>query len=152
MCHGHETTFFAGGDTLRSGTLTQQFLIGRTHHHQNVSLTRHDGDRLERPEDPERPEAGEVAHLDEGGEVAGGDHGEVQPVPGVPEVNLRSIRGQFEVGSRGRTYVPEVAEVVEDEAPRHRLDDHLGRVDHQKDVPVQRKKEGRKEHKERRRQ
>ena len=45
--------------------------------------------------------------------------------------------------SRGRTYVPEVAEVVEDEAPRHRLDDHLGRVDHQKDVPVQRKKEGR---------
>ena len=29
MCHGHETTFFAGGDPLRSGTLTQQFLIRR---------------------------------------------------------------------------------------------------------------------------
>ena len=49
-----------------------------------ASLTWHDGDRLEGPEDPEGPEAGEVAHLDEGGEVAGGDHREVQPVPGVP--------------------------------------------------------------------
>ena len=78
-----------------------------------VALTGHDGDCLERPEDPERPEAGEIAHLDERGEVAGGDHGEVQPVPRIPEV----------------------AVVVKDESPRHRLDHHLGRVDPQKDVP-----------------
>ena len=50
-----------------------------------VALTGHDGDCLERPEDPERPEAGEIAHLDERGEVAGGDHREVQPVPRIPE-------------------------------------------------------------------
>ena len=43
---------------------------------------------------------------------------------------------------RRRRYVPEVAVVVEDEASRHRLDDHLGRVDPQKDVPVSVRKEG----------
>ena len=76
-------------------------------------LTRHDGDGLECPEHPEGPEAGEVAHLDEGGEVAGDDDGEVEPVPGVAQVRV----------------------VVEDEAAGHALDHHLHRVDAQEDVP-----------------
>ena len=69
-------------------------------------LTWHNGDGFESPEDSECPESGQVAHLDEGREVAGEDDGEVEPVPGVPQVRV----------------------VVEQEAPRHALDHHLARV------------------------
>ena len=73
------------------------------------SLTWHDGDSLESSEDPECPETGQVAELHEGGEVAGEDHDEVQPVPGVPQVGV----------------------VVQDEALGDHLDHHLHRVDGQ---------------------
>ena len=77
-----------------------------------MQLTWHDGDRLERPEHPERPQSGQVSHLDEGGEVAGEDDDEVQPVPGVAQVGV----------------------VLEDEASGHGLDRHLQGVDGQEDV------------------
>ena len=77
-------------------------------------VTWHDGDRLEGPEDPEGAQAGQVAELDEGGEVAGEDDDEVEPVPRVPQVGV----------------------VVEDEPLGDHLDHHLHRVDGQEDDPA----------------
>ena len=46
------------------------------------------------------------------------------------------VKANWGAPMRGMLSVPEVAVVVEDESARHRLDDHLGRVDPQKDVPA----------------
>ena len=46
------------------------------------------------------------------------------------------VKANWGAPMRGMVFVPEVAVVVEDESARHRLDDHLGRVDPQKDVPA----------------
>ena len=47
------------------------------------------------------------------------------------------------MGAWRYSLIPEVAVVVEDEASRHRLDNRLGRVDRQKDVPVKIRRLGR---------
>ena len=58
----------------------------------DASLTRHPGDQLERPEDAESPEGCQVqlrlailALGQQHREEAGGNHDEVEDVPGVPE-------------------------------------------------------------------
>ena len=53
------------------------------------------------------------------------------------------LRGDEWMGAWRYSLIPEVAVVVEDEASRHRLDNRLGRVDRQKDVPVKIRRLGR---------
>lgn len=51
-------------------------------------ITRHDGHCFESSENPECPETRQVAHVNEGSQVAGADHKEVQPVPRVSQISV----------------------------------------------------------------